>query len=169
VSLIRSLTICFILFPSLVFAFCFKEAGREYGISSQLLETLARVESGMNPKAININVNGSYDVGLMQVNSFWLKAFTLDKERLMTDACYNVSTGARILKQCFDRYGYNWEAVGCYNASSLQKKINYSWKIFRALSAKPTQSTLSIDDRQTASSSLLFEVTDTAADRGGLP
>jgi soluble lytic murein transglycosylase-like protein len=121
----------------------------------------------MNPKAMNVNINGSYDLGLMQINSFWLKSLALDKEKLMTDACYNVTAGARILKKCIDRFGFDWEAVGCYNASSLQKKINYSWKVFRALSGKPAQSALRTDGRREPSSSLSFEVIDAAGDWSG--
>jgi hypothetical protein len=30
-----------------------------------------RTESSLNPRAVNVNRNGSYDVGLMQINSTW--------------------------------------------------------------------------------------------------
>ncbi len=42
-------------------------------------------------------------------------------------------TGASILRQCIDRYRYTWEAVGCYNAMSADKKVNYAWKVFNQL------------------------------------
>jgi soluble lytic murein transglycosylase-like protein len=119
--------------PSLLSAFCFEDAGKQYGIPYQLLKSIAGIESNMNPGAFNVNRNGSFDVGLMQINSFWIKTWGLNKDELISNPCYNVMIGANILKKCIDRYGFNWEAVGCYNANNLQKKMNYSWKIFQNL------------------------------------
>ncbi|OGW22166.1 MAG: hypothetical protein A2077_03825 [Nitrospirae bacterium GWC2_46_6] len=114
-------------------AFCFEEAARTYGINQALIESIARTESNLNPKAVNKNLNGSMDMGLMQINSFWIKPLGLNAGELISNPCYNTMTGAKILKQCIDRYGYTWEAVGCYNATSKHKRANYSWKIFNAL------------------------------------
>lgn len=122
--------------PSLLDAFCFEDAGKQYGIPYRLLESIAGIESNMNPGAFNVNRNGSFDVGLMQINSFWIKMLELNKDELVSNPCYNVMIGANILKQCVDRYGFNWEAVGCYNATDSQKKIKYSWKIFQKLKSK---------------------------------
>jgi soluble lytic murein transglycosylase-like protein len=148
------------LFPSAVSAFCFDEAAREYGIPRPLIESIAETESAMNPRALNLNPNRSLDFGLMQVNSFWVQAMGLKKEKLMGDPCYNVMTGSKILKQCIDRYGYNWEAVGCYNATSSRKRINYSWKVYHALLNRPKEPGQQPDQRPTSSSSLVFEVRD---------
>lgn len=113
--------------------FCFEDAGKTYGINPVLLKSIARAESNLNPKAINKNQNGSIDIGLMQINSFWIKTLGLDSGKLISEPCYNTMIGARILKQCIDRYGYTWEAVGCYNATSMPKRVMYSWKIFNSL------------------------------------
>lgn len=104
-----------------------------------LLECIAKIESRLDAEAINRNKNGSIDIGLMQVNSYWIKTLGLDRQRLTTDACYNTMVGASILKQCIDRHGYTWEAIGCYNAVSMDKKTAYSWKIFRQLKAEGRQ------------------------------
>jgi soluble lytic murein transglycosylase-like protein len=69
----------------------------------------------------------------MQINTYWLTTARLDRERLLTDACYNTKAGARILRDCIDRHGYTWEAVGCYNATSSDKRRNYAWKVYRQL------------------------------------
>ena len=121
------------LLPATAFPFCFEEAGRTYGISPLLLRGIARVESNMNPAAINRNINGSSDLGLMQVNSFWLKTLGTTPDELLRDPCYNVMAGAWILKGCIDRHGETWNAVGCYNASSHDKRVDYSWKVYREL------------------------------------
>lgn len=113
--------------------FCFEEAGTAVALPGRLLESIAVIESGLNPAAINHNRNGSSDFGLMQINSAWLAPARLDRERLLTDACYNTKAGARILRDCIDRHGYTWEAVGCYNASSKDKRKTYAWKVYRQL------------------------------------
>jgi hypothetical protein len=121
------------LLPTGVNAFCFEDAGKTYGINPSLLKSIAKTESNMNPRAVNINKNGSIDIGLMQINSFWIKPLGLDSNKLISDPCYNIMIGAKVLKQCIDRYGYTWEAVGCYNATSAPKRVKYSWKIFNRL------------------------------------
>ena len=122
-----------LLLPGTAFSFCFDDAGRTYGISPLLLRGIARVESNMNPAAINRNSNGSSDLGLMQVNSFWLKTLGTTSKELLDDHCYNVMAGAWILKGCIERHGETWKAVGCYNATSNDKRVNYSWKVYREL------------------------------------
>jgi soluble lytic murein transglycosylase-like protein len=114
-------------------AFCFQDAGAAYGLNPGLLESIARVESGMKQNAINRNKNGTIDIGLMQINSFWIASAGLDKELLLKDACYNTKAGARILKGCIDRYDYSWKAVGCYNAVSDSKRKGYAWKVYKLL------------------------------------
>lgn len=124
-------------------AFCFEEAGREYGIAPQVLWSIAKNESNLNPAAINQNANGTYDFGLMQINTIWAK--TLGKERWASlgDACTNVKTGAWILRQCIDSYGYGWKAIGCYNSRTPSKRDLYANKIavimekYRLFSPRP--------------------------------
>ena len=120
-------------FPVCLHSFCFEEAGQRYNISPKLLRSIAQVESGLNPKAVNRNSNGSTDMGLMQINSSWLKTLNVTPDDLMNDPCLNTMTGAWVLRQCIDRHGYTWEAVGCYNAYSSHKRVNYAWKVFHKL------------------------------------
>lgn len=122
-----------VLSPATAMPFCFGEAGNKYGISPRLLEGIARVESGLDPAAINRNKNGTADYGLMQINSFWLGKLGTTSAELIKDPCYNVMAGAFVLRGCLDRHGENWKAIGCYNASSRTKQAAYSWKIYREL------------------------------------
>jgi soluble lytic murein transglycosylase-like protein len=116
-------------------AFCFEEAGAIYRVSPQLLWAIAKVESNFNASAVNRNANGSHDVGLMQINSWWVERGLLTPTlwRALGDPCTNVKVGAWILAQCFQRYGLSWEAVGCYNATSPEKRAKYAWKVFLSL------------------------------------
>jgi soluble lytic murein transglycosylase-like protein len=122
-------------------AFCFDRAGVMYGISPGLLEAIARVESGLDPDAINRNADGTYDYGLMQINSRWQEKLS-SKWRHLSDPCYNVMVGSWILKQCINRYGYTWDAVACYHTGKgvsdikdarKQRAITYVHKVREAL------------------------------------
>ena len=114
-------------------AFCFEEAGEEYGISPELLWAIAKTESGFNVSAVHYNANGSFDYGLMQVNSSWYRELGKERWVHLNDGCYNVKVGAWILSQCIKRYGYTWMAVGCYNGVSQDKKVQYANRIYRTL------------------------------------
>lgn len=122
------------------FGFCFEEAGRLYGVSPRLLRALARVESAMDPRAVNRNPDGSVDVGLMQINSRWRDRLRWDL--VQRDPCCNVMAGAWILRQCIARYGSTWDAVACYNTGkglkelrggARKKAVRYVWKVWEAL------------------------------------
>lgn len=122
-----------VLLPTFASAFCFEEAGRIYGIHPNLLWAIAKVESNFNSSAVNRNGNGSYDYGVMQINSSWYKVLGKDIWMSLGNPCQNVKVGAWVLAQCIQRYGYTWEAVGCYNAVSKDKKQKYSKKIYMEL------------------------------------
>jgi len=114
-------------------AFCYDEAGSRYGISPFLLRAIAKGESSFNPTAINVNANGSYDYGLMQINSSWeptLRRVGIAWEQL-ADPCTNVMVGAWVLSQCIRDYGYTWSAVGCYNSRTPSKRDRYASRIAR--------------------------------------
>jgi soluble lytic murein transglycosylase-like protein len=115
-------------------SYCFTEAGREFGISPTLLWAIAKTESNFCPTAINRNTNGTYDYGVMQINSGWHNTLGRDCWSKLGEPCYNIRVGAWILAQCIKQHGYSWEAVGCYNAGSKpkqrQRRISYANKVY---------------------------------------
>jgi soluble lytic murein transglycosylase-like protein len=121
------------LAPTISSAFCFEEAGEMYKISPDLLWAIAKGESNFNPTVINYNKNGSYDFGVMQINSSWAKDLGENLWNSLGDPCVNVKVGARILADCIKNHGYTWKAVGCYNARSPEKQIIYANKIYAIL------------------------------------
>jgi soluble lytic murein transglycosylase-like protein len=119
---------------------CFIEAGRQYNISPDLLKAIAKVESNFKADAINKNSNGSFDYGIMQINSSWYRKLGHDLWISLGDPCTNIKTGAWILKDNINRVGYTWDAVGYYNASSKSKRNAYAWKIYDAIQKVSHQS-----------------------------
>lgn len=105
------------------------------GLNPWLLYAVAYVESRHNPYAIGRNTNGSYDLGLMQINSSWfptLKRYGISP-RLLTNACASTFVGAWVLADTIHRYGYTWEAIGAYNTGSVdtprQRRIGYEYAL----------------------------------------
>lgn len=135
----RLLIIGCLFVPSISAAFCFNEAGQVFGINPDIIRGIARLESNFNPEAIHKNKNRSVDLGLMQINSAWISTIGLDPGRLISDPCYNVMTGAKILDMCIKKYGYTWEATGCYNAMSRPKRVEYSWRLYNEMKAQTSK------------------------------
>jgi hypothetical protein len=69
----------------------------------------------------------------MQVNSLW--GYTYGKEWWSTlgDPCTNIKAGAMILASCMKKYGYSWEAIGCYNSQTPGKRNKYAIAVFKQL------------------------------------
>lgn len=57
------------------FDYIFIREALRFNLSFKLLKAIAITESGLNPKAINNNSNGTSDYGLMQINSIHLRRF----------------------------------------------------------------------------------------------
>jgi len=142
----RSTILFFILFVAVVnSAFaesCWQSAAERYGIHTTILRAIAMTESAMNVRAVNRNTNGSVDVGLMQINSRWfprLAEMGIEPEDLW-DRCTNVHVGAWVLAGYIRHFGYNWRAIGAYNAGpssspdSERKRITYAKRVLHNLS-----------------------------------
>jgi hypothetical protein len=102
----------------------FERAGRDFGIEPSLLKRIATIESSLNPRAINLNKNGTVDIGLMQINSIHLRRLAkigITQESLK-DPEVNIYVAALLLGSHIRKKGYNLDAIGCYHsANSLYK------------------------------------------------
>lgn len=113
---------------------CWEEAAAFHNVDPWLLMSIAYVESRFNPNAVNRNKNGSYDTGMMQINSIWFP--TLRKNgidpSLLKDACASTYIGAWILSKNIKQYGYTWRAIGAYNSAKPSLGYKYAKKVYAA-------------------------------------
>ncbi|RME58496.1 hypothetical protein D6779_06330, partial [Candidatus Parcubacteria bacterium] len=82
--------------------------------------------------ALNHN-SSSYDIGIMQINSYWLpflKKHGISESDLF-NPCVNIHVGAWILRHNMDRLGPTWKAVGAYNARSKDKQMRYVGRVWK--------------------------------------
>ncbi|AIJ07817.1 transglycosylase SLT domain protein [Edwardsiella piscicida] len=121
---------------------CFVRAGQSYNISPILLKAIAIQESNLSSHVVSkMNANGTYDVGIMQINSFHfekLKKMGITEDDLINDPCVNIFVGAYILAMNIKSNGATWESVGAYNAgygkslTSILNKEKYARLVFES-------------------------------------
>lgn len=113
----------------------FVEPCRVYQVPLALALAIARQESGTQPWVINVAGKSlypssrpdarriadwawsrgfSFDVGIMQINSYWLKKYSIPVEDVL-DPQKNIAMGVWILAKEIQRYGLTWQAVGAYH------------------------------------------------------
>ena len=77
----------------------FQEVGKQYGVDPLMLKTIGIKESGLNPNVRdNKNPNGSYDVGLMQINTRDPEYQKYGYHALKTDPLTSIKAAAETLQ-----------------------------------------------------------------------
>lgn len=124
------------------------------GVPKDLAVAVAKQESSLNPLCINVagtdhtpktrdeavaiikkaeKAKKSYDVGVMQINSQWTRAWKIDPVTLL-DPDTNIRLGVKILKAEIARHGLNWQAVGRYHSPNPARARNYAWMVSKRIS-----------------------------------
>ncbi len=120
--------------PGVARADCIDEAAAFQHVHVGLMRAIAQVESGTRTNVINPNSNGTFDIGLMQINSSWLPRLAREgiTEQSLFDPCTNAYVGAWILSENIRQFGPTWNAIGAYNASAPDKRLAYARKVVDA-------------------------------------
>jgi soluble lytic murein transglycosylase-like protein len=110
---------------------CINWASRRYGVPAELLQAIAQVESSANPRAFNRNVDGTHDIGLMQINSRWLGKLHQNglTENDLWDPCVNTLVAAWLLSENFRIWGPTYRALGAYHSPSPARQIWYARRV----------------------------------------
>ena len=113
-----------------------------YRVPKRLVLAIAKTESGLDPLCVNIagktyrpgsragalaiirqaHARGrSHDIGLMQINNWWLKHLRISPE-VALEPRNNAMLGVWILANEIRRHGYNWTAVGALRLLHVNTK-----------------------------------------------
>ena len=120
---------------------CWDAAAKYHGLDPWLLYSVAYVESRHNPTVVSgRNRNGTYDIGMMQINSIWLPELRRYgiSESTLKNACASTYVGAWIMAKNIRRYGYTWQAIASYNVGSVETRsrrvigYGYAKKVYDA-------------------------------------
>lgn len=101
---------------------CFYSIAEFYSVPEPILTAVYVTEGGSVGQKVGPNSNGTFDLGPMQINSWWwddhprsLSKLGITQESVLNDFCQNVAVGAYILNQNYSAYG-NWaDAITAYN------------------------------------------------------
>lgn len=111
---------------------CIVEAAQCFQINPLVIKAIIWQESKNRQQAINRNKNSTIDVGIMQINTVHFKALKelgIDEALLRENSCANVFSGAWVLKQSIERYGYTWDGIGNYHSKTPVYHDRYVKKI----------------------------------------
>lgn len=119
------------------------QAANHYRLPPLLLVAIRQQEAGQVGMK-NANTNGTYDYGVMQINSIWLPklaTFGYTEQTLQFSACANVYAGAWILAQELQEAGVwlvpdpsptiYWQAVGAYHSETPGLNGPYALAVHR--------------------------------------
>lgn len=110
----------------------FKKYEKEFGISYFLMKSIAMTENNtFNPKAIMHNTNGTRDIGLMQINTAWIKwmpeaNITVEK---LYDPEFNIKVAFMIVDKIIEKHGYSWDSIGRYHSGTTKFKNKWLSRI----------------------------------------
>ncbi len=110
---------------------CINQAAVQYAVPAELILAIITVEGGKNGMAMP-NKNGTFDLGVMQVNSSWSneilqRGYNLNE--IQYDSCKNIDFGTWILSQCIKNNANLDEAIGDYHSHTPMFNLDYSTKV----------------------------------------
>jgi hypothetical protein len=122
------------------FLACMALAAEIYRLPPRLLPAMLMVEGG-RPGFVRPNADGSASLGVMKVNSVWVRSLaeyaklpeTAVSDRLINDPCFNIAAVAAILRlKLSETEGDLMQAAGKYHSDDPQLSRSYQNKVLKA-------------------------------------
>lgn len=119
---------------------CIYAASQTYGVPPSVIMGVLHVEGGKVGMA-NQNKNGTYDLGLMQINTIWIpdlaRYWGVPKETAVQfvrdDACVNIGVGAWILRSKMNQTGSLTQGIAYYHSATPHLGSRYRDKVLTAM------------------------------------
>jgi len=124
---------------------CLLLAAHTYEVPPAVMVGIRHVEGGYVGAQIGPNRNGTYDLGIMQVNTLWIpalaRAWQVDHKTahqlVRDDACVNMRVSAWILKQKIrEARGSLYGGIAYYHSSTPGIGARYASKVLTVLANK---------------------------------
>ncbi len=127
-----------------ILASCLLIAANTYHVPPAVMIGIMQIEGGHIGQAAGPNVNGTYDLGPMQVNTRWLPQLahiwhvdtTQAKIWVRDDGCVNVHVAAWILRQKLDETGNLYTAIAHYHSATPRYGYTYARQVIAAMDRK---------------------------------
>jgi hypothetical protein len=124
-----------------ILAACLMLASQNFQVPPQALIAIMQVEGGHVGQAVGPNVNGTYDLGPMQVNTRWVPElqkiwhtdYKTTMSRVRDDGCVNVHVAAWILRQRVNETGNLYKGIAAYHSYTPEHGSTYLRRIIVAL------------------------------------
>jgi soluble lytic murein transglycosylase-like protein len=116
---------------------CVNEAAIQYHVPAKLIIAVMMVEGGRTGQISKRNTNGSYDIGLMQINSAWipeLKKYGVTEDKIKNDACTNIKVGTWIISKKIAHGSSLTSGIGDYHSHTYHYNQIYYAKIKKSFS-----------------------------------
>lgn len=110
--------------------YCINHAAESFHVPATMIVSVIKMEQGWNGAAIK-NKNGTYDLGVMQINSTWLtklKQYGITREQLQYNPCINIEVGTWLLAKGLAR-NEGWRGVGNYHSSTPRFNQRYRVRV----------------------------------------
>lgn len=116
---------------------CIAYASKNFGVNSIVIRAIVNVEGG-KIGTISKNSNGSFDLGVMQINTIHLKDIkkkypNVGWRELTFKPCVNIFVGTSILKDRMSESSSYWNGVGSYHSKTPKYRNKYLIKVKAAV------------------------------------
>ncbi|MBW4025157.1 MAG: lytic transglycosylase domain-containing protein [Proteobacteria bacterium] len=122
------------------FLACMALVASIYHLPPRVLPSIQSIEGG-HPGTISVNRDGSDDLGVMQINTRWIRPLAVYtarpeaevRRRLIDDPCYTIAAAGLILRTYLaEDHGNLMRAIGDYHSHTRMLNLDYQAKVMRA-------------------------------------